>query len=137
MALCRAAKSYDNNKAAFSNFAITCMKNEMLQCYNHEKAQKYIPKEKIGHYDHLWEITDLLPYCEKTENKVISNINFNEKLSQLSELLTDKEKETLYYLLNGMTMYQIAKEKNLSKQSIHQRVCNIRKKALSLKIFND
>lgn len=135
--LCRAAKYYDNTKAAFSNFAITCMKNEMNTCYKSQKVQKRIPKEKIGHYDGLWDVANLLPPCENTENKVISTINFNDKMSKLSKLLTPKEKETLFYLLKGLNMCEIARNKNVSKQSVHQRICNIRKKALSLKIFND
>ena len=126
--LCMAAYHYDPSKCSFSTYAYLCMNTEMHVEYRKTLRKSEIPQGNIFHYENAWQLSDLIPTNEKTENKVIDKINYENLTSLLNDILNDKDKEVLSYILNGLTMREIAKIEGTSHQAIHNRMKKIRDK---------
>ena len=126
--LCMAAYHYDPSKCSFSTYAYLCMNTEMHVEYRKTLRKSEIPQGNIFHYENAWQLSDLIPTNEKTENKVIDKISYENLTSLLSDILNDKDKEVLSYILNGLTMREIAKIEGTSHQAIHNRMKKIREK---------
>lgn len=127
MGLCKAARTYNPKKGAFSTYAMKCMENDLLTTKIRSNCKKRIPQDKIVHYENTWDIVDLYPKSERIEHKVIDNIIYNEKVDLICKQINNKkDKEVLMLLLKGYNMSDIAKIKNVSKQSIHVRIKRIR-----------
>ena len=126
--LCMAAYHYDPSKCSFSTYAYLCMNTEMHVEYRKTLRKSEIPQGNIFHYENAWQLSDLIPTNEKTENKVIDKISYENLISLLNDILNDKDKEVLSYILNGLTMREIAKIEGTSHQAIHNRMKKIRDK---------
>ena len=126
--LCMAAYHYDPSKCSFSTYAYLCMNTEMHVEYRKTLRKSEIPQGNIFHYENAWQLSDLIPTNEKTENKVIDRISYENLISLLNDILNDKDKEVLNYILNGLTMREIAKIEGTSHQAIHNRMKKIREK---------
>ena len=126
--LCMAAYHYDPSKCSFSTYAFLCMNTEMHVEYRKTLRKSEIPQGNIFHYENAWQLSDLIPTNEKTENKVIDKISYENLTSLLNDILNDKDKEVLSYILNGLTMREIAKIEGTSHQAIHNRMKKIREK---------
>ena len=126
--LCMAAYHYDPSKCSFSTYAYLCMNTEMHVEYRKTLRKSEIPQGNIFHYENAWQLSDLIPTNEKTENKVIDKISYENLISLLNDILNDKDKEVLNYILNGLTMREIAKIEGTSHQAIHNRMKKIREK---------
>ena len=126
--LCMAAYHYDPSKCSFSTYAYLCMNTEMHVEYRKTLRKSEIPQGNIFHYEDAWQLSDLIPTNEKTENKVIDKISYENLISLLNDILNDKDKEVLSYILNGLTMREIAKIEGTSHQAIHNRMKKIREK---------
>ena len=126
--LCMAAYHYDPSKCSFSTYAYLCMNTEMHVEYRKTLRKSEIPRGNIFHYENTWELSELIPTNEKTENKVIDKISYENLISLLNDILNDKDKEVLSYILNGLTMREIAKIEGTSHQAIHNRMKKIRDK---------
>ena len=126
--LCMAAYHYDPSKCSFSTYAYLCMNTEMHVEYRKTLRKSEIPQGNIFHYENAWQLSDLIPTNEKTENKVIDRISYKNLISLLNDILNDKDKEVLNYILNGLTMREIAKIEGTSHQAIHNRMKKIREK---------
>lgn len=126
--LCMAAYHYDPSKCSFSTYAYLCMNTEMHVEYRKTLRKSEIPQGNIFHYENAWQLSDLIPTNEKTENKVIDRISYENLISLLNDILNDKDKEVLSYILNGLTMREIAKIEGTSHQAIHNRMKKIREK---------
>ena len=126
--LCMAAYHYDPSKCSFSTYAYLCMNTEMHVEYRKTLRKSEIPQGNIFHYENAWQLSDLIPTNEKTENKVIDRISYENLISLLNDILNDKDKEVLNYILNGLTMREIAKIEGTSHQAIHNRMKKIRDK---------
>ena len=126
--LCMAAYHYDPSKCSFSTYAYLCMNTEMHVEYRKTLRKSEIPQGNIFHYENAWQLSDLIPTNEKTENKVIDKISYENLTSLLNDILNDKDKEVLSYILNGLTMREIAKIEGTSHQAIHNRMKKIRDK---------
>ena len=126
--LCMAAYHYDPSKCSFSTYAYLCMNTEMHVEYRKTLRKSEIPQGNIFHYENAWQLSDLIPTNEKTENKVIDKISYENLTSLLNDILNDKDKEVLNYILNGLTMREIAKIEGTSHQAIHNRMKKIRDK---------
>lgn len=126
--LCMAAYHYDPSKCSFSTYAYLCMNTEMHVEYRKTLRKSEIPQGNIFHYENAWQLSDLIPTNEKTENKVIDRISYENLISLLNDILNDKDKEVLSYILNGLTMREIAKIEGTSHQAIHNRMKKIRDK---------
>ena len=123
-----AAYHYDPSKCSFSTYAYLCMNTEMHVEYRKTLRKSEIPQGNIFHYENAWQLSDLIPTNEKTENKVIDKISYENLTSLLNDILNDKDKEVLSYILNGLTMREIAKIEGTSHQAIHNRMKKIRDK---------
>ena len=126
--LCMAAYHYDPSKCSFSTYAYLCMNTEMHVEYRKTLRKSEIPQGNIFHYENAWQLSDLIPTNEKTENKVIDKISYENLTSLLNDILNDKDKEVLSHILNGLTMREIAKIEGTSHQAIHNRMKKIREK---------
>ena len=126
--LCMAAYHYDPSKCSFSTYAYLCMNTEMHVEYRKTLRKSEIPQGNIFHYENAWQLSDLIPTNEKTENKVIDKISYENLISLLNDILNDKDKEVLTHILNGLTMREIAKIEGTSHQAIHNRMKKIREK---------
>ena len=126
--LCMAAYHYDPSKCSFSTYAYLCMNTEMHVEYRKTLRKSEIPQGNIFHYENAWQLSDLIPTNEKTENKVIDKISYENLTSLLNDILNDKDKEVLSHILNGLTMREIAKIEGTSHQAIHNRMKKIRDK---------
>ena len=126
--LCMAAYHYDPSKCSFSTYAYLCMNTEMHVEYRKTLRKSEIPQGNIFHYENAWQLSDLIPTNEKTENKVIDRISYENLISLLNDILNDKDKEVIGYILNGLTMREIAKIEGTSHQAIHNRMKKIRDK---------
>ena len=80
MGLCKAARTYNPKKGAFSTYAMKCMENDLITKKIRSNCKKRIPQDKIVHYENTWDIVDLYPKSERIEHKVIDNIIYNEKV---------------------------------------------------------
>ena len=126
--LCMAAYHYDSSKCSFSTYAYLCMNTVMHVEHRKTLRKSEIPQGNIFHYENAWQLSDLIPTNEKTENKVIDRISYENLISLLNDILNDKDKEVLSYILNGLTMREIAKIEGTSHQAIHNRMKKIREK---------
>ena len=126
--LCMAAYHYDPSKCSFSTYAYLCMNTEMHVEYRKTLRKSEIPQGNIFHYENAWQLSDLIPTNEKTENKVIDRISYENLISLLNDILNDKDKEVITHILNGLTMREIAKIEGTSHQAIHNRMKKIREK---------
>lgn len=126
--LCMAAYHYDPSKCSFSTYAYLCMNTEMHVEYRKTLRKSEIPQGNIFHYENAWQLSDLIPTNEKTENKVIDKMSYENLISLLNDILNDKDKEVLTHILNGLTMREIAKIEGTSHQAIHNRMKKIREK---------
>lgn len=126
--LCMAAYHYDPSKCSFSTYAYLCMNTEMHVEYRKTLRKSEIPQGNIFHYENAWQLSDLIPTNEKTENKVIDRISYENLISLLNDILNDKDKEVLTHIVNGLTMREIAKIEGTSHQAIHNRMKKIREK---------
>ena len=126
--LCMAAYHYDPSKCSFSTYAYLCMNTVMHVEHRKTLRKSEIPQGNIFHYENAWQLSDLIPTNEKTENKVIDKISYENLTSLLNDILNDKDKEVLSYILNGLTMREIAKIEGTSHQAIHNRMKKIREK---------
>lgn len=138
IALCKAARDYDSNIGSFSTCAFAYMRNELFMKYRDENLlKKNIPKEDIIHFDNdnIWEYSNLLPSSELVENEVLDKEYYDEIVQQICDLLNDRDTEIFKYLLEGLTMRDIAKKIGLSYQRIHQIIKTIREKVRKSKIL--
>ena len=126
--LCMAAYHYDPSKCSFSTYAYLCMNTEMHVEYRKTLRKSEIPQGNIFHYENAWQLSDLIPTNEKTENKVIDRISYENLISLLNDILNDKDKEVLTHILNGLTMREIAKIEGTSHQAIKKKKKKIREK---------
>lgn len=126
--LCMAAYHYDPSKCSFSTYAYLCMNTVMHVEHRKTLRKSEIPQGNIFHYENAWQLSDLIPTNEKTENKVIDRISYENLISLLNDILNDKDKEVLTHILNGLTMREIAKIEGTSHQAIHNRMKKIREK---------
>lgn len=126
--LCMAAYHYNPSKCSFSTYAYLCMNTEMHVEYRKTLRKSEIPQGNIFHYENAWQLSDLIPTYEKTEDKVIDKISYENLISLLNDILNDKDKEILSYIINGLTMREVAKIEGTSHQAVHNRLKKIREK---------
>lgn len=137
-ALCKAAYYYDPNKGAFSTCATTFMRNELLMLNRRENQLKScIPKDNIVHFDkdNTWEYSSELPKYESLEDDILDKEYYKQVVEKISSLLRDKDREIFEYLLQGLTMRDIANIKGVSHQCIHSKIKRIREIVLRRKLL--
>lgn len=135
--LCRAAIGYDKSKGEFSTLAFCCMYNELCMHWRHEQRQSAIPDNMIVSYgatvcnsendsDGSGETTFLDYFADKhcTDDIVINNMMSNILLN----VLNDKERSIVEFLVDGFSQSDIATKLNCSRQNINHYIKQIGKK---------
>ena len=135
--MCKAAKKFNGDSGAFSTLAFVCMKNTVLNYWNHEVIiQKAISKDKIVSYD-ACDASSEEPYLNciadnvSTSDIVISKMMYESFLDKLTEI----EKIITQLLMEDVPQNQIAERLGYSKQNISSHINRIRKKMA--KFFNN
>lgn len=133
--LCKAAKTYDENKGRFSTLAYKCMENELNTYWKSLNKKSVIPSELILSYDAPITSTDLSDNnCKLIENipdstlhnGIASDIMF----STFMNILNNKETLIVNMLIDGLTHKEIAEKLGCRKQNISYHVKKIREKAI-------
>lgn len=125
--LCKAARSFDNNKGEFSTFAYRCIENELKTHWKSLNKKSIIPCELISSYDnddYDFNLLEKISDCQ-TQDHIMYAIMSKEFI----EVLNDKEKNIYRMLLNGMKQNEIADELNCKRQNVTYYVKHIREKA--------
>lgn len=129
--LCMAAKIYDENKGKFSSIANCCMKNEVGMYWNHIKRKSSVPSEATISFDApVYDDKNVSEYVigyashDTTYDNVLSSLIVEE----LNELLTEKEKMVVKFLVKGLTQKEIGKKMNCKQQAICYHVQKISSK---------
>lgn len=138
--LCKAAKIFDKNKGEFSSVAYECMYNEVKMYWGYISKKTSVPEEMILHYDQVSLGIDhahsdegdnsgsnILYYLADTTS-VYDIVADNTMLEILINLLTEKEKIVVQFLMQGFTHKEIAAMMNCKRQNITYFVAQIRKK---------
>lgn len=132
IALCKAAKSFDQDKGKFSTVAYRCMENELYKYWNSLRSKRITPDEMIYSYDalrigedfdvqdnYLNTIADNCYVDDIVESDILKNTLFN--------LLNEKDQMVAELLINGMIYEDIAAQLKCTKQMVGYRVKRIRK----------
>ena len=90
--LCKAAITYDGDKAAFSTYAYHCIHNEIGQQLRKYYSSKHIPDELVGSLQHIVELKDdgvTLEDCigdvVDVEEEAIINVTLDKFYSRLND----------------------------------------------------
>lgn len=130
--LCKAAKAFDKNRGKFSTLAYRCMENELNLHWKSTKRKSVIPEELVFSYDAPINSADS---DEDSFTKFITGDCFNSEVlsnivsEEFVESLSDKEKDIISFLLDGMTHKEIADTMGFKRQNVSYHLNNIRKKA--------
>jgi len=131
--LCNAARTFDKNKDKFSTYAYSCMKNELCKYWKHKNILRNIPdnivlsynvKMELDHQDgrtYLDDMTDDYSVCDDIVDGV--------SIESFKSILTEREKEIVSLLVDGMNQIEIAKFVNCTRQNVSRIITdNIAKK---------
>lgn len=123
--LIEAARTYKEEKANFSTYAVFCIGNEIKTEYKKRTLKREIPKslimsesQAIGNLENTY-LTKIKSKTENLEEKICTE----DLIKKTMRKLDDRKKKIMIMLIDGYKMSDIAKELNVS----HQRVQQIRK----------
>ena len=129
--LCRASQIYDDKRGSFGTIAYKCMQNQMRKLWRNNNKQSTIPDTMVQYCDitqddseEIKTIKDKLADTCSVCNDVVNDIMKKEFIKNLSE----KEKQVINYLLQGLTHNQIADMFKCSRRNITYIVKRIREK---------
>lgn len=111
--LCKAAISFDSEKAQFSTYAFACMRSQVCKEIRKGKAVSVIPNDKIVYYQATMENNDgdsasfinFIPSKEHIEDDVLSKVLLDKCLNKLS----DRDKKVYELLKKGYKQIEIGK----------------------------
>lgn len=134
IALCKAAKSFDEGKTKFSTFAYKCMENEVNTYWRKLNAQYSIPQDMIVYYHASQSIDETecrdfsdLFYDYESQESAEYAIMFSEFINGLE----DKEKSIAIMLASGMKHKEIGERLLCSRQSVDYHIKIIKNKLLN------
>lgn len=125
LALLRAYQTYDINRGAkLSTWAYECVKNEMSHI---KRGYKKLYKESVS-LDDDYEAENI--YNGKPSTNPFENINNKLFLKQLFKALSPDERELLVLRhVQGLKVYEIAEQRNVSANYITRCITNAERKA--------
>ena len=123
LAIFKAAKSFDPEKAKFSTFVTLCIKRAMSDEIKSALRSKRIPQSMISSIDGM-EIES----GDSPEDIVISRENLNEFKDIIKKELSDTELKVLSLFLEGKTYADISEELNISLKSVDNALSRVRNK---------
>lgn len=123
--LLRAVDSYDPEKSSFSHFALACIRNEIRMEF--KRRSKWGEPLSIeaplgGDSDNTFTALDKMPSDETVDVSV---------MSICERVLNEQEMEIFEFVANGGVLAELARDRNVSKQSLSQIY---RKACLKLKL---
>ena len=137
LALCYAASNYDSSKASFSTLAMKTMDLKIQSAYTHDTRKKRVPNDMIVYYENTWTMEDLVVSNVSPEIQVVTKYHNDEIVNKMLDLLDDKrDRQILYYKLNGLTQTEIGEKFNITHQSVSRILKNIRIKIKDANIFS-
>ena len=128
--LCKAAKSFDNDKGEFSTFAYTCMNNELNECWRSLNKKSSIPECLIISCDSETEredvdnrkcFLDVFSDCQSCEY-----MSYVTMVHDILDRLTDKEKYIFVNMINETPRQDVANKMGCTVQNMTRYVQNIR-----------
>lgn len=141
-----ACKHYDSNKgdyesSAFKNFAILCIKRQILDAIKHANAKKnqplnnYVSFNQKNDDNQEFELEFDSSYANYVdfdpETIILNQETTNEQLKILKDNLSKTEKEVLELYLMGLSQSKIAVKLNKSVKQIDNTIQRIKKKVKS------
>ena len=120
--LCKAAKAFDESKGRFSTLAYCCMKNEMCRYYEGISKKSCVPDSMVVSYD-AQDVRDDIEN-RKSFLEVLSDPQSYKNAESITmyqeffDVLNDKEKVVVRYLLEGYTQTEIAEILNCKRQNL-------------------
>ena len=124
--LCRAAKTYDESKGAFSTYAYRAMLTDIDRDIRYRNRDKRIPEHLIDSYNaevcnddngSSVELVNYIPSNVDIEREVIGLYMFDRYLARLSDL-SERDKLIFWLLLDGYTHREIGEIVGCSYQNI-------------------
>ena len=128
--MCKAAITFDKDVSAFSTYAYTFMRNEVLNELRKENFMCTIPENALVYYnaictfDNEHEFLDILPSSVDVEAEVIQKISVENYLSRLSE----KDRLIVEMLSLGRTQKEVADVFGCAHQNISEIKLRLRKR---------
>lgn len=123
--LCKAAITYDGNKAAFSTYAYRCMANEIGCHFRKYYADRHIPDELIGSLQHIIELGDNEVTLEDRIGDAVDveeEAIVNDALDKFYSRLNDMERLILEMHYAGYTQMEIAKRAGFSQAQVSRTI---------------
>lgn len=127
--LCKAAITYDGNKAAFSTYAYRCMANEIGCHFRKYYADRHIPDELIGSLQHIVELGDNDVTVEDRIGDVIDveeEAILNDALDKFYYRLTDRERLILSLHRSGYKQKEISKRVGIKQPQVSRIIDKLR-----------
>lgn len=132
--LCKAARSYDKEKAAFSTYAYWCMRNEVYAYWEGIQKKSAVPEDLTVSYDSLVQHgdsdgqTSFLEFIK--DSRTCDDMMYNAMRSEFAKMLTKREREIFLFLADGFTQKDVAHELGVTRQSVHYHIRQIRNKLI-------
>lgn len=126
LGLLSACKTFDEKGgASFKNYAALCIKRRLLSIIRKSKSKGAIPNDSLVSLDNI-ELSD--ENLLNPEEIIVSKERLNDLLTQMKDVLSQKEINVIYFYLKGQTYEEISKNTGLSKKSIDNALQRIKKK---------
>lgn len=126
--LCKAAKHFDETKGAFSTLGYISMQNAVNTYWKSLKNKSNIPQSEILYYHAQSTIGDMNFLEMISDCSSLESVDYDIMLSEFTGSLTDKEKDIVDMLIDGMKHSEIANELSCSRQNVDYYVRIIREK---------
>lgn len=120
IALCKAAKTFDENKSKFITYVLKCINNAVCEelrlqdCLNRKVNKTTCSyEEKIYNHSDL-TVQSILPNTFNTESEAITNVVFLDCYNQLC----DRNKKIVSMLADGYNMKEIGKKFGITSEAV-------------------
>lgn len=134
IALCKAAKTFDGEKAKFSTYAFYLMKNALYIDYREKSKLSAIPEYMIDHYEAYIEDDDnkrkettyleLMDSGIDTESDAMASM----LLDKCDEILSERDNQIIRLRLCGYTQQEIADKMGVTRSRINGILKSIKDK---------
>ncbi|MBE6732593.1 MAG: sigma-70 family RNA polymerase sigma factor [Ruminococcaceae bacterium] len=126
IALFSAVRSYKSQKASFSTYAATCVKNAMIDVLRREGSKRKIPEGMVSPID------EVEPQDNNTPEKIFfDNEDYRILTDSINIELSLLERKVLSAYLSGCSYSEIAKALSVSVKSVDNSLTRIKAKLKS------
>lgn len=127
--LCKAAATYNADKAAFSTYAYMCIANEIKQCLRQYHSDKHIPDELIGSLQYVVDLGDndiTLEDCIGDVIDIEEEAIINDALDKFYSGLSDRERLILSLHHSGYKQREISKLVGINQPQVSRIIDKLR-----------